>query len=240
MATVLEQKAQKLLIETLVMGIECYSHWLKTLGFAVLGSSNNYDRLRKGLAPEELKRTMEALEPTLNSPLRELGADQNRDIVKPVNELELLHKFLTYKRCLVPENMEDFIGPEDVIEVYDYRGIQQYRSFNFFNLCTYTLEDIFTHEWWHLYERNEFVTRQIGVMAGRIFANNESAPVVLDLPSHVAREIWSPGRSTLRVKQKVLFPIRGFDGQTKMIIATFRVLEQLGDYQGDIQTDLGN
>ncbi|MBO9667685.1 MAG: hypothetical protein J7501_12830 [Bdellovibrio sp.] len=46
------------------------------------------------------------------------------------------------------------IHEEHLLEIYDLNQTQVFRSFRFFEVCSYTLEDLYCRKWWHLYHRN--------------------------------------------------------------------------------------
>jgi hypothetical protein len=53
------------------------------------------------------------------------------------------------------------IRRNDIVEIYNSEHIQIFRSFNFFRICNYGLDDVLLHEWFVLYERNPQVTQSI-------------------------------------------------------------------------------
>jgi len=53
-------------------------------------------------------------------------------------------------------------GDDDVIEIYLVpQMVQIFRSFRFFSLCSYSLDDLLCRPWWELYERDEGVTEAL-------------------------------------------------------------------------------
>lgn len=236
-----DDRGHQQVVGQVIREIELVAQVIQSLGFPVLSTREDFQRIRCGLSTEQLVKLETQLRPTalfMNSIVAESG-ELIPESGRSVDELQFLRRYLSHQRMAVPGDLENFITPGDIIEVYDSEGIQHYRSFNFFELCTYSLEEIFTYEWWHLYERNEFVTRNLVNQFIKIFQEN-SGPQLVDFPTHVARELWSPGRSTIRIKQKALIPVSNFAGKTDLVICTFCVLERLENYQGNIQTDLGN
>ncbi|MEK2646415.1 hypothetical protein [Bdellovibrio sp. BCCA] len=49
----------------------------------------------------------------------------------------------------------DLIEPYHLTEIYNLSQLQIFRSFRFFELSSYTLEDLYCRKWYHLYERRE-------------------------------------------------------------------------------------
>jgi hypothetical protein len=47
------------------------------------------------------------------------------------------------------------MSDDHVIEIYDRNNLQIFRNFRFFELCSYTLEDVFTRPWTTLFRRRD-------------------------------------------------------------------------------------
>lgn len=52
-----------------------------------------------------------------------------------------------------PSDLFDFINDENVIEIYNRDNIQIFRNFNFFDVTSYTLEDLLCRPWVDLFSR---------------------------------------------------------------------------------------
>jgi len=140
-------------------------------------------------------------------------------------EKRLLESFLSRIGLKICDGGMDLIEDEDVIEVYDINSMQIYRGFGFFSTTSYSLTDLLTHEWWHLFERNPFTTKQLGDLAMKMFVTDASKPLLLDLPNHFAREIWSPSRAECLMKHKAFIPIFDSMGKTRALVNLIRVME---------------
>lgn len=104
------------------------------------------------------------------------------------------------ERCYVEQalkmyNLEtesDFwtkLQKDDVVEVYSSENIQLFRTFNFFKISSYSLLDLLTNEWYHLWERPSFVLdgliqASVDMMEGRIKCATQ-----INAAKHILKEI---------------------------------------------------
>ncbi|WP_374029129.1 hypothetical protein [Bdellovibrio bacteriovorus] len=70
--------------------------------------------------------------------------------VRFLTETALKHLGLTTD----PEFLK-LIEPHHLTEIYTLSHLQIFRSFRFFELSSYTLEDLYCRKWYHLYDREE-------------------------------------------------------------------------------------
>lgn len=80
---------------------------------------------------------------------------------------------------------------DDVIEVYSADNIQLFRTFNFFKISSYSLLDLLTNEWYHLWERPSFVLdaliqASVDMMEGRIKQATQ-----INTARHILKEIYN-------------------------------------------------
>lgn len=59
-----------------------------------------------------------------------------------------------FGHTVAKEDLE-LIESHHLIEIYNLSHLQIFRSFRFFELSSYTLEDLYCRKWYHLYERNQ-------------------------------------------------------------------------------------
>ena len=86
------------------------------------------------------------------------------------------------KLGLVPRSdLFSKVTDDDILEVYDGEGRQLYRNFRFFDFCSYTMEELYTREWWELYKRDEDILAKLYEIVGRIFTGEIEGTVVPDL-----------------------------------------------------------
>jgi hypothetical protein len=150
--------------------------------------------------------------------MHELKDEKNYE---PLTHLKKYLNKLDWKVC----ELEKFISDQDVIEIYDHQGLQVYRCFNFFKYSSYSFADIVSHHWWELYERNPFIGKTLGDLGVKIFTQNISEPICLDLPIHKTAEIWSLKKGLASLRHKNLIPLKNSQGQTVAIVAPIQVLD---------------
>lgn len=80
---------------------------------------------------------------------------------------------------------------DDVIEVYSSENIQLFRTFNFFKISSYSLLDLLTNEWYHLWERPSFVLEaliqaSVDMMEGKIRQATQ-----INAARHILKEIYN-------------------------------------------------
>ena len=109
---------------------------------------------------------------------------------------------------LVPSSdLFSHIQNEDIIEIYSKEHVQLFRNFNFFDCCSYTLEELNTYEWWSLFEREEAVTQKIIDACNLVFNGEVDGTFVPDVPVHQLREARSAERLTMNCEIRRMAPV---------------------------------
>ena len=98
------------------------------------------------------------------------------------------------------------IEADDAIELYSADGIQLWRNYRVMEVCSYTLEEIYSFDWLQRYERDQEMAQQVLQHVLQAL-NDPKNPVVVDVPAHIIRETFSSDRIALRVKHKTLHPV---------------------------------
>jgi hypothetical protein len=73
------------------------------------------------------------------------------------DEKGLLWRFLSKMGYTPTSDIFDLITNQDYIEVYDHEGYQIYRSLNYFNLVSFTIEDLVTLNWKSDFKRDRSI-----------------------------------------------------------------------------------
>lgn len=110
----------------------------------------------------------------------------------------------------------------DIIEIYNEHSIQVYRSFTFFKLVSYTLEELFTYEWWELYRRPQAINDRMFALGGQLFTADKHETIVEGVSSHVVEEIFSDRRKQAKITEVLLSPLIGRDNRVAGFIHVFR------------------
>lgn len=79
---------------------------------------------------------------------------------------------------------------DDVIEMYSSEDIQLFRTFNFFKISSYSLLDLLTNEWYHLWERPSFVMDALIQAAGEMMEGKMQKTAQIKAARHILKEIY--------------------------------------------------
>lgn len=137
----------------------------------------------------------------------ELCQEQFKEGYKITDSLTFTWRALK-KLGLVPRSdLFSQVTDEDILEVYSSDGRQLYRNFRFFDFCSYTMEELYSLEWWSLYNRDEAFTEKLFAIVGRIFNGEIEETVVPDCPAHVVAETSSVGKINMNYELRMLSPL---------------------------------
>ncbi|MGE3973372.1 MAG: hypothetical protein AB7F59_02465 [Bdellovibrionales bacterium] len=112
----------------------------------------------------------------------------------------------------------------DVIEIYNKDSVQIFRTFNFFNLISYTLEEILCYEWWELYRRPEFIQKELVTQGTRILEKKVEETLFNFAPNHEVEEIFSVKRNIAEISEKLVSPPYLPSGQITGFIHAFEIV----------------
>ena len=153
------------------------------------------------------------------------------DVKTTGDDKHFLRKCAERLGLIFDKNAYDEINSGDVIEIYNTDLIQVFRNFEFFDVCSYTLLDLLSNEFYELYERGQLINQglfnAITTLNSRPF---NMAPVnLLDLPQHVLQEKFSTDQLRSMVQFKTMYPVytwpQNFFGY--MVIQQGEVLKEL-------------
>ncbi len=119
----------------------------------------------------------------------------------------LTFKMIRKMGLTAPSDIFDKMTRDCVVELYNRDNIQIFRNLRFFEICSYTIEDIICREWWKLYSREDEITRGIFVWGSRIFSQEVSRTVRPEIPRHVLRENESFRRFGMYVDLDFMTPV---------------------------------
>lgn len=113
---------------------------------------------------------------------------------------------------------------DDVIEIYRNDNIQVFRNFRFHQICSYNYSDLFIRRWDELFQRDNFVTKQIQNAAFKIFSGEANGRLDLDniVPHHL-QEAHSPKLYLLDMKMRFFYPLKNKLGQVEYGLAVSKV-----------------
>lgn len=122
------------------------------------------------------------------------------------NTQEFLQFFLDRLGLKVhPEFYESF-SEGDVVEVYDSQSIQIFRNLEFFETTCYSLTELLTIEWYHLFERPEACLKPMLAVVKEILGGKVSLFRPQFKP-HVIKEIMATPVQYVYVEFRLLGPV---------------------------------
>lgn len=129
-------------------------------------------------ATESLKTYLEICNGTID----ELGS---------LTSLKLVWFALKRLGLTPPSNLFSMLDESHVIEIHDLQGVQIFRNFNFYDFCSYTVEDLYCYPWSSLFEHEQSGFIQICEFVKKIATGQISKAVKLNMPQHFAKESFS-------------------------------------------------
>ncbi|MBC7464576.1 MAG: hypothetical protein H7256_01165 [Bdellovibrio sp.] len=102
---------------------------------------------------------------------------------RTINEKQSLWSSLKLLGLRPTSDVLDLVNSEDSVEAYDLGGIQFWRNFKFFEVCSYTLEEMFSLPWSDRYDRDDVAVKKTeeiamnlitGKMTETIYCNIEN------------------------------------------------------------------
>lgn len=122
---------------------------------------------------------------------------------------------------------------EFVIEIYDADGLQIFRSFNFFPLCTYTLEEIYTLPWFELYDRDEARFGQTLDIVRDVLTQPQLGTRPMVGGVHEVRERKGPVRRCTTIRPEVISPLHDSGGDVCGFVHSFSPLSWVDRIEPD-------
>lgn len=108
------------------------------------------------------------------------------------NEKATLKKALAYYGLHAHEDFWATITEDQFVEIYNPEMIQTYRSLSFLEISGYSVLDLMTTEWYHLWERPSRVTDELLKTADK-YANTYYSVDKFPVKKHLLREVYITG-----------------------------------------------
>lgn len=183
-------------------------------GIRVSGYNQNALNRFKSLSGEQKKNIIKQLQDYVTS--CEL-ANQRGIHLKETKRLLKYH--LGLLGLVAPKSLLDSLDDGDVVEAYNLDQVQIFRSVVFLELCHYTLADVLTHEWYHLYERDDVINKMIVENINKVLHENNDL-VWSGIPEHSMVEKFSDPRGVFRCWLKYFSPIFSGPNQRAGFVCT--------------------
>lgn len=109
-------------------------------------------------------------------------------------------------RLKAPQSFFEQLAFDDLVEIYDLKGIQIFRNMRFFDITAYSLADLLAYPWYELLERSSLVMQEMNHNVEKILKSNFDI-LPMAVPSHILKEIKVEPNNILQVKFKSISPI---------------------------------
>ncbi|RZA02450.1 MAG: hypothetical protein EOP11_16705 [Proteobacteria bacterium] len=119
----------------------------------------------------------------------------------------MLLRALTKLGLLCDSGVLDQIREEDMVEILDEDLCQIYRSYNCYDLCNYSLEELTSHPFYELYERHSKITQQLVEACGLILNGQKLFHGFDDMPEYHIKELLTERPEFFAVREKFLAPL---------------------------------
>lgn len=103
----------------------------------------------------------------------------------------LLWRMLSRLKLAPTEDLFNQFGQEHVVEIYNDSNVQIFRNFRFFEICSYSLEELFSRQWWELFRRDDQMTQRLFLLASKIFSGEFTGSVRPNIATHIVEEVAS-------------------------------------------------
>ncbi len=124
----------------------------------------------------------------------------------PVNEKKLLWLALKLLKFIPSSDLMNMITDDDFVEVF-VGSRQVYRSFNYYDICSYSFDELESLPWENLFRRED--TSIFEAMVKEATAAIQTKKMVYSqTPEHIVSETSSPFQNKIKYKLKYIIPIK--------------------------------
>ena len=176
---------------------ECLKSLLHKVQIDTVTTQNHFShfRLLEYKTQIQINEQFETYVTILTSVMSEPDIEKDIDIEK-----KLVWRFLSYLKLTASDELYAKLSHDDFIEIYNTAGVQIYRSFNFFSVCSYTIEEIICLPWFQLYQRKTDITKAyLDIMSQLDTVTYKKHCVPVQIPQHDLIEIFSSKQYTVTI-----------------------------------------
>lgn len=138
--------------------------------------------------------------------LLEIANDLQSHDLKVTDPANLIRTFFKKFNLHAPAWVIDSITKDDFVDVWNFDSRLVVASFNFFDICSYSLEEIFCRPWSELFSREGDVHIQLFQLARSLLNGEITQPVdTTYIPQHKVRETYYAKEDRYVVLQPRLF-----------------------------------
>jgi hypothetical protein len=112
------------------------------------------------------------------------------------------------------------IGGGDIIEAYDQAGRLRYRSFNSFEYCNYSLDELSFHPWHELYSSPAETAEQLRAAREELIRGDaELITLEEKMPEYPIQEMRTPDHARFLVQERFAFrAVCGLNGEIYVVM----------------------
>ncbi|MBX2987344.1 MAG: hypothetical protein KF802_05545 [Bdellovibrionaceae bacterium] len=101
------------------------------------------------------------------------------------------------------EQIED----DDIIQIYDTRGVQIFSNLKFFDVCSYNLEELYVLDWGMLWARDPEALGRLKELEEKVLTDDSVQSALVVRESHLVWETRSPLRLEIAYCLKSISPV---------------------------------
>ncbi len=140
-----------------------------------------------------------------------------------LNSRRALWSFLKLKKFTFHEDLFPKIEENDCIEIYDLNGIQLFRSFDFFKICSYSIEEILVHPFHELFYREPEISSLVMKQFQEIIEGKLTCVQKPIYPEHWVTELKAKTPRATYMIPGVIAPLKQANNM-KAFVHTFQVV----------------
>jgi len=145
-----------------------------------------------------------------------------------INDNKVLTKvFLELNNWVLNDDIIDKLAADDVVEIYNHNIKTVFRSINYFKSCSYSLLEVFSNDFWQLYEKDTKIIQGLSNKRGMLLRGEIQDTIKLEVPNHTIKEKFSTELRTYMVEQKYMSPVRNESGQPIAVLKSFKIVKRL-------------
>lgn len=142
----------------------------------------------------------------------------------PVQAQQFLWRMFQRLGVRPVSTLMDHLEADDVIEIYNADFVQVFRSFSFFHICSYTLDDLLCRPFWELFRRDQELFGRMVETTKLALAGDIDGVHYWNVEIHSVDEIESPARYHAEVRYKLLSPLYDESGNVPAFVNVFTPL----------------
>lgn len=144
--------------------------------------------------------------------LIELGEELQQQGKKLSNSADLIQTFFRKFKLYTPSWVIDSITNKDIVDVYNLESRLIVASLNLFEICSYSMEELFCRPWAELFAREGETHVQIYQLCRALLNGEISEPVdMTNIPQHKVRETYFPEGSYALLQPRIFSPVYADD-----------------------------